>query len=589
MIETPALTDRDVDVVICGGGMAGLTLALQLRQTLPALSVTVVEPIPRPLPPGAHKVGESTVELGSIYLRRLGLRDYLEGAHIIKLALRFFPGGGELPLEQRDELGPPRQPLMVSYQLDRGALEADLRAMVEAAGAALLEGARVSGVELASGDAPHAVRIERGAEAATLGAGWVVDATGRRALIRKLQKSTRPAEHRGSAGWFRVDGRLDVSEMVDRSDAAFHGRPTAGERWRSTIHLMGEGYWVWIIPLVGDRTSVGVVTHEPHHGFDAVRTFDRCVAFLGEHEPAFARALADHIERGGARLDFRCIKRYSNNVERFISADRWSLVGEAGAFHDPLYSPGADSIALSNSLTVEAIRAWSAGDPLAARADELEAQLQATVRFGFQFFGETGVVYRHARAMTTKYYWDNFMYWSFLCQYYAQKLYRQRGALLDRFLGMWGAFAELNARAQRLIRTWARLDAHRPEGRFVAIPAFPSLLIEANLSLLNEMDGEETLEYMALRRRQARQMLAELALRILAELGPEAGARLIDETGLAGWGLALPRGRLEAEDLEGEARRRELGKMGRELDDNLYPLRPHAAAREAMRLLPAAG
>ncbi|MCA9611955.1 MAG: FAD-dependent oxidoreductase, partial [Myxococcales bacterium] len=50
----------DYDVIVCGGGLAGLTLAYQLRQELPDASVAVVERQKRPLPEAAHKVGESS-------------------------------------------------------------------------------------------------------------------------------------------------------------------------------------------------------------------------------------------------------------------------------------------------------------------------------------------------------------------------------------------------------------------------------------------------------------------------------------------------------------------------------------------------
>ncbi|MCA9707286.1 MAG: NAD(P)-binding protein, partial [Myxococcales bacterium] len=129
-LQTPASADPapglDADVVICGGGLAGLTLARQVRRELPQVSVVVIERTRRPLPMACHKVGESSVELGSQYLEGLGLREYLERAHIIKFGLRFFPGGGHLPLDQRAELGPANEPIVRSYQLDRGRFEEDL-------------------------------------------------------------------------------------------------------------------------------------------------------------------------------------------------------------------------------------------------------------------------------------------------------------------------------------------------------------------------------------------------------------------------------------------------------------------------------
>ena len=57
------------DVAIVGGGLAGMTLALQLRQTLPTLQVTVLDQRNHPAPERKFKVGESMVEVSSWYLR----------------------------------------------------------------------------------------------------------------------------------------------------------------------------------------------------------------------------------------------------------------------------------------------------------------------------------------------------------------------------------------------------------------------------------------------------------------------------------------------------------------------------------------
>ena len=63
------------DVIIPGGGLAGLTLSIQLKRAMPHIKILVLERRKSEATIAAHKVGESTVELGSHYLRNvLGLK-----------------------------------------------------------------------------------------------------------------------------------------------------------------------------------------------------------------------------------------------------------------------------------------------------------------------------------------------------------------------------------------------------------------------------------------------------------------------------------------------------------------------------------
>ena len=71
------------------------------------------------------------------------------------------------------------------------------------------------------------------------------------------------------------------------------------------------------------------------------------MAWLRTNEPALYEFIKDEPP-----LDFLSFKGYSYGSEQVFSRQRWSCVGEAGFFLDPLYSIGNDFICITNTTTV---------------------------------------------------------------------------------------------------------------------------------------------------------------------------------------------------------------------------------------------
>tara|TARA_R110002072_G_scaffold303070_1_gene492778 strand:+ start:8670 stop:10481 length:1812 start_codon:yes stop_codon:yes gene_type:complete len=597
MSDQPSASTQDV--VICGGGLAGLLLARQLRRELPDLSVTLIDRMARPLPDAAHKVGESSVELGCQYLESLDLADYLLKEHLVKFGLRFFPGGGKLPLAERTEIGPCAEPRVRSYQMDRGKIENDLREMNEQDGVTMIEGAKVTDIDLTTDGSDHRVAWQ-GNDAIGLAAGevkarWVVDATGRQALLRKRMKTTRGSPHKAHAGWFRVKGKVDLEDMVPSTNTEWHERAGSKDRWRSTNHFMGVGYWAWLIPLSTGRTSVGLVIHEESHDFTNIAGLDKCMAFLREHEPHLA-ALVEPYEVE----DFLCLKGYSHNVSRCWSADRWALVGEAGAFVDPLYSPGTDFIAAANKYTVEMIRTEyalkngdiQAGkdealgfDTLADKANHLNVLYRSMWGGCIDLFRRAAPVYGHPSAMSAKVFIDNFLYWSFTCHLIHQGIYRLPAEGYAPYGKVGVRFLELGNFMQGFFREWALLAPEEQRPEFVGAPHFPSILVDAHVATGERWSPEQTLDYMQMRAPQAEDAVGEMVLRVVQQLGPDLGAQLLEKTDFKSLGVHISAHRLEGETKIGKARRDHMSHMHRDVERTLGRIVYHPEAAEARDLL----
>jgi flavin-dependent dehydrogenase len=454
------------DVAILGGGIAGLSLALQLRKARPALSILVVEKQKHPVPEAAHKVGESTVEIAGHYLRDiLGLGEYLDTQQLPKFGLRFFfSTAGNHDITRRVELGhavlPPR--IVQTYQLDRGRLENALACELLRQGVVFLDDCKVQQIDLQpQGDAHHLELLHAESNIA-IQARWIVDATGRSSLLKRKLGLAKKVEHQANAAWFRISYPIDIDDWS--SDLDWHARIRAGRRYLSTNHLMGPGYWVWLIPLASGSISIGIVTDAKMHPFEEINRFDRAMAWLHAHEPQCAAVIEQHRHE---IQDFRVMKDYCHSCEQVFSDERWCLTGESGVFLDPFYSPGSDMIAISNGLICDLIDHDLNGEDIAERAG-VHNYLLLTLNDSWRgIYEHQYPIMGNAQVMVAKIIWDTAAYWASPGLLYFHDRFRSFGdspAIAMKML----RFSMLSEHVQRFFREWHMIEQLDQSDAFVS-------------------------------------------------------------------------------------------------------------------------
>jgi alkylhalidase len=161
---------------------------------------------------------------------------------------------------------------------------------------------------------------------------------------------------------------------------------------------------------------------------------------------------------------------YSYSAAQVFSSQRWALTGDAGVFLDPLYSPGLDLIAISNSLVCDLVEMDREGKDLEEYAAIHNRIFMLIVEGWSKIYSGQYVVMGSARAMTAKIVWDTAAYWAVPGLLYFQDHLR----LICGFPQILTAMARLssiNEHAQRLFREWAALELDQRTQR----PVFASL------------------------------------------------------------------------------------------------------------------
>ncbi len=453
------------DVAVLGGGLGGLSMALQLKRARPDTRVLVADKRAEPAPEATFKVGESSVENGAYYYREiLGLKDHLEEHQIRKHGLRFFlPAGDNSDITRRVEICTPADDAAWTHQIDRGRFENELFRRCLKHEADAYRGWRVLEVEMAASDGEHTVTLGHGDERTTITAHWIVDATGRSNLLRnKLELGTETGHH-ANASWFRLAGGLNFEDWT-QDEEWLDRMPERGKRQYSTTHLVGTGYWIWLIALKSGPISIGICADPRFHPFEQINTLDALVEWFHKFEPQLG---AEVDGRRHDVLDFLRVEDFSYASSQIFSvAGRWTLSGEAAGFVDALYSPGSDFIAYTNSFGGDLICRELDGEAM----EDLEEREEFYNFFFFKLFDPTVSLYKdmyqlfgNPQVMACKVTYDSLAYFSILAFLFAHDKMTQLedlGEIIDIF----ETVIPLLDRMQDLFRDWHELDQRPWEG-----------------------------------------------------------------------------------------------------------------------------
>ena len=366
----------DYDVVIIGGAFSGAATGLMIKRKYPAARVLVIEKNAA----FDRKVGESTTEVSSCYMTRiLGLTNYLGHEQLAKQGLRmWFCNSTEQRFDDCVEIGPRYNARVQTFQVDRAKLDSHLLKCAVEAGCELLRPAKVGKIEL-NGSNGQTVDVDPGQR--SLRARWLVDASGRTTLLARKLGHYRPnLEHPINAVWARFTGVKDWDSYDWREKFRDYMDACRTARSWATNHLMGHGWWCWIIPLRGGDVSAGIV-------------YDSRIFQLPEGANIAERLHAHILANPVGREVFRDARAIEGDLHAFsalpyygekVCGDGWACVGDAAGFIDPLYSPGLDFCSYTSNYVADFVGRNLAGEDVTANVTHYNAQYPIMYRSWFE-------------------------------------------------------------------------------------------------------------------------------------------------------------------------------------------------------------
>ena len=485
---------QNYDVVIMGGGFAGVCQARHLLLTIPGIKVALVEPRSPERKDKDMKVGESMVEIGALFVcKELGLHDYMIENHAPKFGLSFHwpkEEGHSATLSDYYHVWANRQTQITSFQMNRAVFERDVLKMVIEQGADLYQGSVID-VDLTPGDELKTVYVRTmDGQNIELQGSHVVDAAGRKFIVGKKKDNLLMGPenlfgvNNGSA-WKRV---RNVDRTIFDNGYDPHGVSFVS-RYYATNHWMGNGHWIWMIPTNTEtkEVSVGIVHHHnviPGSSLDSSEKFD---AFLEKNHN-----LLHQLVQSGEEVDFTYWKQIAHRSKEMFSKDNWYVLGDSAYVLDGFYSYGTTTIALAIEGITEIIRAKRNGEK------DVEEKRKIYNDFNLAYSRGINLLIRehdkqlgHASVMSWRVYFE-FMWWfsvhipMYIGKWHLDKTFAKRfikiiQGNIDHF------FPDLYAQFNQLVKSGKNIgimDCYRADqllGNYTPLKHHDDFLINAKL------------------------------------------------------------------------------------------------------------
>lgn len=355
----------DFDVAVVGGGPGGSAAAAALVRR--GHSVVQIEKTTFP----RFHIGESQLPWLNEVLAEIGATEAVAAAGFVQKWGAAFGSGSSDVERYADFACAPEVPCPQTYQVPRERFDQVLLEHAAACGVTVKQSCQATCATFDPDGVDLTYETADGSEV-SLRVGAIVDASGRYGFLARR------------FGQREADPRLR-NIAVHRQ---YEGVPRREGRRAGDIRILtrADGGWFWLIPISEHVTSVGVVLPQTSYRAVACGRPEDTLDAVAKATPNVAALLAG--ARAVSEARFEADYSYLHSLQ---AGDRFVLVGDAGAFLDPIFSTG---VLLAMQSGVEAAAAISAG----LRDGDLSARR-------FRAF-ERQVVkrYRHFRRLVVSFY-----------------------------------------------------------------------------------------------------------------------------------------------------------------------------------------